>query len=74
MNAQTFVLASAAYLVAAVLFILSLKGLGSQATARRGNVYGIIGMRFRKPRHTRLCWAQSAAAACWVPSWLHASA
>lgn len=44
MNAQTFVLASAAYLVAAVLFILSLKGLGSQATARRGNVYGIIGM------------------------------
>jgi H+-translocating NAD(P) transhydrogenase subunit beta len=38
------VLATAAYLVAAVLFILSLKGLGSQTTARRGNLYGIIGM------------------------------
>jgi len=34
----------AAYLVAAVLFILSLRGLSSQETARRGNVYGIIGM------------------------------
>jgi H+-translocating NAD(P) transhydrogenase subunit beta len=44
MNVQTFVLASSAYLVAAVLFILSLKGLGSQVTARRGNLYGIIGM------------------------------
>ncbi len=34
----------AAYVVAAVLFILSLRGLSSQETARRGNVYGIIGM------------------------------
>jgi H+-translocating NAD(P) transhydrogenase subunit beta len=34
----------AAYLIAAVLFILSLRGLSSQQTARRGNVYGIIGM------------------------------
>ena len=33
-----------AYLVAAVLFILSLRGLSSQETARRGNQYGIIGM------------------------------
>ena len=33
-----------AYLVAAVLFILALRGLSSQQTARRGNVYGIIGM------------------------------
>ncbi|HPH64931.1 MAG TPA: NAD(P)(+) transhydrogenase (Re/Si-specific) subunit beta [Kofleriaceae bacterium] len=41
---QNIVLAGAAYLVAAVLFILSLKGLGSQVTARRGNWYGIIGM------------------------------
>ena len=41
---QNLVLAGAAYLVAAVLFILSLKGLGSQVTARRGNLYGIIGM------------------------------
>ena len=34
----------AAYVVAAVLFILSLRGLSSQETARRGNLYGIIGM------------------------------
>ena len=37
-------LLTAAYLVAAVLFILSLRGLSSQETARRGNVYGIVGM------------------------------
>jgi NAD(P) transhydrogenase subunit beta len=37
-------LINAAYMVAAVLFILSLRGLSSQETARRGNVYGIIGM------------------------------
>jgi NAD(P) transhydrogenase subunit beta len=33
-----------AYLVAGVLFILSLGGLSSQETARRGNAYGIAGM------------------------------
>jgi NAD(P) transhydrogenase subunit beta len=33
-----------AYLVAAALFILALRGLSSQETARRGNLYGIIGM------------------------------
>ncbi len=33
-----------AYLVAAILFILSLNGLSSQTTARRGNLFGIIGM------------------------------
>ena len=33
-----------AYLAAAVLFILSLRGLSSQERARRGNLYGIIGM------------------------------
>ena len=33
-----------AYLVAAVLFVLSLRGLSSQETARRGNLYGIVGM------------------------------
>ena len=34
----------AAYLVAAVFFILTLRGLSSPETARRGNTYGMIGM------------------------------
>ena len=38
------VLVSAAYLLAAFLFIVSLRGLSSQTTARAGNVYGMIGM------------------------------
>jgi NAD(P) transhydrogenase subunit beta len=33
-----------AYLVAAVLFILSLKGLSSPVSARRGNAFGMVGM------------------------------
>ncbi|ARV60210.1 NAD(P) transhydrogenase subunit beta [Nostocales cyanobacterium HT-58-2] len=33
-----------AYIVASALFILSLGGLSDQETARKGNVYGIIGM------------------------------
>jgi len=33
-----------AYLVAAVLFILTLKGLSSPVTARRGNLFGMVGM------------------------------
>jgi H+-translocating NAD(P) transhydrogenase subunit beta len=37
-------LLSAAYLVAGVLFILALRGLSSQETAQRGNIYGIAGM------------------------------
>jgi len=37
-------LSSVAYLVAAVLFILALRGLSSQETAKRGNIYGIVGM------------------------------
>jgi len=41
---NSYLLANAAYLVAAVLFILALRGLSSQETARRGNLYGIIGM------------------------------
>src|SRR5215831_10935295 len=38
------VMSNAAYLVAGVLFILALRGLSSQETARRGNLYGITGM------------------------------
>jgi NAD(P) transhydrogenase subunit beta len=37
-------LITVAYLIAAVLFILSLRGLSSQETAGRGNVYGMAGM------------------------------
>ena len=33
-----------AYLIAAVCFIMALRGLGSPETARKGNVFGIIGM------------------------------
>ena len=33
-----------AYIGASILFILSLGGLSNQETARRGNIYGIIGM------------------------------
>src|SRR5215813_5904796 len=32
------------YIAASVLFILSLGGLSQQETARRGNLYGVIGM------------------------------
>jgi NAD(P) transhydrogenase subunit beta len=35
---------TAAYIIAAVLFILSLAGLSKQETARRGNQFGIAGM------------------------------
>ena len=37
-------LVTVAYIVAGVLFIMSLSGLSAQATAARGNVYGIVGM------------------------------
>lgn len=37
-------LVTAAYIGAAVLFILALGGLSHQETARRGNIYGILGM------------------------------
>ena len=33
-----------AYLVSGIFFVLSLGGLSKQETARRGNVYGIVGM------------------------------
>ena len=41
MNAN---LSAVLYLVAGVLFILSLRGLSSPASSRRGNFFGMIGM------------------------------
>ena len=38
------VLLSIAYIIAAVLFILSLRGLSAQESARHGNLYGVLGM------------------------------
>ncbi|WP_062461188.1 Re/Si-specific NAD(P)(+) transhydrogenase subunit beta [Demequina soli] len=37
-------LAQATYLIAAVLFVLSLAGLAKEETARRGNILGMVGM------------------------------
>lgn len=37
-------LAALFYLVAGVLFIMSLRGLSSPATSRQGNMYGMVGM------------------------------
>jgi NAD(P) transhydrogenase subunit beta len=37
-------LITAAYIIAAILFIASLNGLSSQESAKRGNFFGIIGM------------------------------
>lgn len=37
-------LVQAAYIVAAILFIMSLAGLSKQESARAGNYYGIAGM------------------------------
>ena len=37
-------LSAYAYLIASVLFIMALRGLSSPETARRGNLFGVIGM------------------------------
>ena len=37
-------LTALAYLIAAVLFILALRGLSSPVTSRQGNLFGMIGM------------------------------
>jgi len=47
------------YLVAAVSFILALKGLSSPHTARRGNVYGMVGMAIALLVTLALVYSQS---------------
>ena len=37
-------LVTAAYIVAAILFILALAGLSKQETAKAGNISGVVGM------------------------------
>ena len=41
---MSYSLATASYIGATILFILCLGGLSNQETARRGNLYGVIGM------------------------------
>jgi NAD(P) transhydrogenase subunit beta len=41
---MTSTLSTAAYLGAAILFILSLGGLSNPETSRRGNLFGMVGM------------------------------
>src|SRR5204863_4788641 len=43
-NSMLQSLITIAYIAASALFILSLGGLSQQETARRGNLYGILGM------------------------------
>jgi H+-translocating NAD(P) transhydrogenase subunit beta len=40
----SYILMLVGYVVAGILFILALRGLSTQETARRGNLYGMIGM------------------------------
>ena len=60
-------LATTIYIGATVLFILSLRGLSSPASSRRGNLYGMIGMTVAvlatvlSPRVTELGWIWIAA-------------
>ena len=41
---MTSTIRALAYIVASLLFILSLRGLSTQETAQRGNSYGLFGM------------------------------
>lgn len=53
-------IAQSAYLLAAVLFILSLAGLSKQETARRGNILGMVGMLIAIAATVALALADSA--------------
>ena len=55
---MSFGLVSAAYVAAAILFILSLGGLSGQESAKRAVWYGIAGMA--------LAWAPPCSAQGWA--------
>ncbi|WP_291840900.1 NAD(P)(+) transhydrogenase (Re/Si-specific) subunit beta [Brevundimonas sp.] len=57
MNAS---IAALAYLVSGVLFILSLRGLSSPETSRRGNTFGMIGMALAVGVTLLTLWASKA--------------
>jgi len=57
MNAS---IAALAYLVAGVLFILSLRGLSSPETSRRGNTFGMIGMALAVGVTVLTLWSSGA--------------
>jgi NAD(P) transhydrogenase subunit beta len=57
MNAN---LAALAYLVSGVLFVLTLRGLSSPETSRRGNLLGISGMTLAVAVTLALLWRQRA--------------
>ncbi len=57
MTAVAGQVAGAAYIVAALLFILSLAGLSKHETSRRGVTFGILGM------------AIALVATVWVTAW-----
>jgi NAD/NADP transhydrogenase beta subunit len=71
-----------AFLVAAALFILALRGLSNQETAKRGNLFGIVGMAIAIVatlfipgfKIHPLWWSRSPAAAPSARSWRSGSA
>jgi NAD(P) transhydrogenase subunit beta len=69
---MTSSLATVSYIAATILFILSLGGLANPETARRGNLFGIIGMTIAVlatvlgPRVTPAGYAGSSAPWSWA--------
>ncbi|MGE0753212.1 MAG: NAD(P)(+) transhydrogenase (Re/Si-specific) subunit beta [Variibacter sp.] len=57
-------IAALLYLVAGVLFILSLRGLSSPESSRQGNLYGMIGMAIAIV--TTLAYARPASVSAWL--------
>src|ERR1700722_19906930 len=57
-------LSAVLYLVAGVLFIMSLRGLSSPASSRQGNFFGMIGMAIAVA--TTLAAHPPADGICWV--------